>query len=365
MNAPGLPPSPVAELRTIELGAGDEPLLQRFFDDNPAYFMAVTGEPAGPDDAHDEIHGLPPAEFGFTRKWLVGYVDSAGSLVAMANVITDLLAPGVWHLGLFIVASARHGNGDAQRLHHGLERWAGDHGARWLRLGVVQGNTRAERFWRSMGYTQVRTREGVTMGKLTHTLRVMVKPFAGQTIDGLLSQVSRDRPEVPSTVVDFWAQFKASVGEVDDARFYEVFHFGDNETLANSLAQLVLSGRKRATAGLVWSFEDEARRPPRPGDLSVVTDWSGQPLCVIETRAVDEVPFDDVDAEFAATEGEGDGSLAYWREAHTEFFARECARIGRTPSGSMSIVCERFAVIYQGTTPPPVAATAQSRVRAA
>ena len=109
----------------------------------------------------------------------------------------------------------------------------------------------------------------------------------------------------------------------------------------------MLDGRKRATAGLLWAFEVERKPLPRPGDLSVVTGWSGQPLCVIETLAVDVVPFDDVTAEFAATEGEGDGSLAYWRQAHTEYFARECARIGRVPSGSMPVVCERFAVVYQ------------------
>jgi len=108
----------------------------------------------------------------------------------------------------------------------------------------------------------------------------------------------------------------------------------------------VLDGRKRATAGLLWAFEVERKPLPRPGDLSVVTRWSGQPLCVIETLAVDLVPFDDVTAEFAATEGEGDGSLAFWRQGHTEYFARECARIGRVPSGSMPIVCERFVVVY-------------------
>jgi GNAT superfamily N-acetyltransferase len=197
-DAPSLPPSPIAALRTVEIGAGDEPLLQRFFDENPAYFMAVHGEPAGPDEAHEEILAQPPAGWSFTKKWLVGYVDATGSLVAIADVITDLLAPGVWHIGLFIVATARHGNGDAQRLHHGLERWAADHGARWLRLGVVSGNARAERFWQSMGYTQVRTREGITMGKLTNTVRVMVKPLDGQTVEGLLSLVPRDRPE-PTT----------------------------------------------------------------------------------------------------------------------------------------------------------------------
>ena len=152
---------------------------------------------------------------------------------------------------------------------------------------------------------------------------------------------------IPSDIIDFWTRFKASVGTVNDARFYGAFHFGDNEDLANSLASLVLAGRKRATAGLMRSFEAEGKQQPRAGDLSVVTNWSGRPLCVIETLAVDVVPFDAVTAEFAAVEGEGDGSLAYWRQGHTEFFARECARIGRTPNGAMLVACERFAVIYR------------------
>jgi len=68
------------------------------------------------------------------------------------------------------------------------------------RLGVVRGNTRAERYWESLGYVQTRTREGVQMGKLTNTVRVMVKPLAGGTIEEFLSLVPRDRPEVPSAL---------------------------------------------------------------------------------------------------------------------------------------------------------------------
>ena len=33
--------------------------------------------------------------------------------------------------------------------------------------------------------------------------------------------------------------------------------------------------------------------------------------------------FGDVDAQFAWTEGEGDRTLEYWREAHIRFFAAE------------------------------------------
>ncbi len=190
-----IPPSPIASLRTVALTAEHESVLQRFFDANPQYFLAVHGEPAGPNKAHEEIHGELPAGWNFTTKWLVGYQNTEGALVAMANVISDLLAPNVWHIGLFMVATSRHGTGEAQLLYHGLESWATSNGAEWFRLGVVQGNGRAERFWEAMGFLQTRTRSGVEMGKLTNTLRVMFKPLARGTLDEYLAIVERDRPE--------------------------------------------------------------------------------------------------------------------------------------------------------------------------
>ncbi len=152
---------------------------------------------------------------------------------------------------------------------------------------------------------------------------------------------------IAPAIADFWERFRSASSHVDDSRFYEVFSFGDNEMLANSLADLVLAGTKRATAGSVWSYEAQGTRPPEPGDLSVVTNWAGTPVCVIETERVDIVPFAEVTAEFAAVEGEGDGSLAYWRQAHTDFFSRECARAGRTFTQGMLVACERFKVVYR------------------
>ncbi|MEJ1936399.1 ASCH domain-containing protein, partial [Nostoc sp. NIES-2111] len=95
----------------------------------------------------------------------------------------------------------------------------------------------------------------------------------------------------------------------------------------------------------------EGRLPPAPGDLSVVTSWAGQPLCVIETTHVEVMPFSQVSAEFAATEGEGDGSLAFWRQGHREFFTRECRAAGREFSEGLLICCERFRVVFQPAAP--------------
>ena len=85
---------------------------------------------------------------------------------------------------------------------------------------------------------------------------------------------------------------------------------------------------------------------PTPGILSDVTNWAREPLCIIETTSVEIVPFENVTAEFAATEGEGDGSLAYWQRTHWAYFTRECQRIGRQPTPTMPIACERFKVVY-------------------
>ncbi|MBP7080579.1 MAG: ASCH domain-containing protein, partial [Rhodocyclaceae bacterium] len=155
---------------------------------------------------------------------------------------------------------------------------------------------------------------------------------------------------LPPHLVPFWSDYAKTTSAAIEERFYEAFSFGDSEELANDLAALVLRGTKRATAGALWSYEAEGKRLPRPGDLSIVTDWSGQPLCVIETLSVEVVPFNEVTADFAATEGEGDGSLSFWRGAHRAYFTRECVSVGREFLENMLISCERFAVVYRPST---------------
>ena len=152
--------------------------------------------------------------------------------------------------------------------------------------------------------------------------------------------------ELPRRARAFWDGFESVTGSDASGRFYESFHFGDSESLANELAALVVAGAKRATASLLWSYEADGKPMPKPGDLSIVEQWSGEPVCVIETTAVAVLPFEQVGSEFAATEGEGDGSLEHWRSGHWAYFGRECARLGKKPSASMLVVCESFKVVY-------------------
>ena len=94
---------------------------------------------------------------------------------------------------------------------------------------------------------------------------------------------------IPEHLAPFWATFLKAAGPAAGARFYEAFSFGDSESLAR-----------------------------------------------------------EVGAEFAAKEGEGDGSLFFWRDAHRQYFTRECDRIGRRFTEDMPVACERFEVSCTG-----------------
>ncbi len=121
--------------------------------------------------------------------------------------------------------------------------------------------------------------------------------------------------------------------------------FGDSPELSRELIELIRAGRKRAGTSLLWAHEHEDEPLPEVGDVGIVVDHEGEPVAVTRVVSVTVVAFDEVDAAYAALEGEGDGSLAHWRAAHWDVFGRECARIGRAPAQDMAVVCCGFELL--------------------
>lgn len=111
----------------------------------------------------------------------------------MADIVSDLFAEGVWHLGFFMAAERLHGTGVPHALYAHLEAWMRSKGARRLRLGVVRENLRGARFWEKVGYVDVAQRRDYEQGGKRHTLRVMAKPLAGGSFDEYRALVPRDR----------------------------------------------------------------------------------------------------------------------------------------------------------------------------
>ena len=185
-------------LSAQELSADDVPLVQALFDANPLYFQTVNHRHALPDEAQQEFDEYPPASMSFTRRWFAGLFDAQGQAQGVLVVVSDLVASGVWHITLMLLADSQLGRGVAQAVFAQTEDWARQQGARWLRLAVVQGNLRGQRFWAACGFQTVRVRPDVDTGGRLNSLEVMVKPLGDETIAGYLALVPRDRPAAPA-----------------------------------------------------------------------------------------------------------------------------------------------------------------------
>ncbi|MDX9953494.1 MAG: ASCH domain-containing protein [Anaerolineae bacterium] len=151
-----------------------------------------------------------------------------------------------------------------------------------------------------------------------------------------------------TSVQEMWNAYLHSLGEdpATTEKTFSAWHFCDNAPCADALADLVKAGRKRGTTSTLWEYEAAQDPLPAVGEYSVITNWEGQAQAIIRTIGVEIIPFNQVAADFARTEGEGDCSLAYWREVHWEVFTRSLAAYGRRPVETMPVVCETFEVVY-------------------
>ncbi|GLS92057.1 RNA-binding protein [Psychromonas marina] len=143
--------------------------------------------------------------------------------------------------------------------------------------------------------------------------------------------------------------FLNSLDEAERQKYhsFSADYFCADEFNANLCAELIRIGQKTATCSLSHWYESGEEVLPTIGHLMVVVDWHKKPVCIIEIDSVSKCRYNEVNAEFAYAEGEGDRSLSWWRKTHWDFFAKECEQLGIKENENMMLVLERFHVVYQ------------------
>jgi len=101
----------------------------------------------------------------------------------------------------------------------------------------------------------------------------------------------------------------------------QAWAFGNLPELANDLATLVAKGIKTASCCSLTSYLQDL--PITPGSYHIILDGENRPVCVIRMMTLRLLRFDKVTEADAYREGEGDKSLAYWQQAHRDFFKAE------------------------------------------
>ncbi len=147
----------------------------------------------------------------------------------------------------------------------------------------------------------------------------------------------------------YWQKFLSTLSPESPyhAKAYIAEGWGDSPAMADELGALIAQGTKTASCCSVWDWEAEGKSLPGDGLITIVLDGRGEPLCIVETTDTTVRKYNEVDADFARAEGEGDLSLNFWRTAHKNFFSRTLPKIGREFSEDLPVVCERFRMIYK------------------
>jgi uncharacterized protein YhfF len=151
-----------------------------------------------------------------------------------------------------------------------------------------------------------------------------------------------------SKIEIFSQDYLSTLSEEDQRKMptYVVDQFADTPEAATRVGKLVRDRIKTTTSSLAWGLDHIGESLPKVGDISLIVDGNGEPLCMIELTEVEIKPFNAVDEQFAFEYGEGDRTLAFWLRDNWDFHSRWCIEIGREPSETMSIVFQRFRLLY-------------------
>lgn len=121
---------------------------------------------------------------------------------------------------------------------------------------------------------------------------------------------------------------------------------GHTALLADTLAELVVSGVKRAHATPLRDFQKDLEPLPQSGDHLVVLDGDGEPRAIVRTTHVERRRFNEIDDAFAFDAGEGDLTLRWWLAAHRQDYAERGEAEGFEAHEAMELLLEYFERVW-------------------
>ena len=123
---------------------------------------------------------------------------------------------------------------------------------------------------------------------------------------------------------------------------FRTMTLGTPGPLRAQLNDFVLHGSKRATAGLLAEYVEEAEPWESVGERLALVDDDLNRIGLIEITRVEPTTFGEVTWEFAETEGEGVADIEEWREQHRGFWQDA---LGRTVSDDTGVLCIYFDLL--------------------
>lgn len=142
---------------------------------------------------------------------------------------------------------------------------------------------------------------------------------------------------------NFWKRFQQESGR-ENVAFKGTICFGDNHDFADNAAIAAANGEKTAMTYPENGYRTAMKGMPAVGDLNIVVNWAGEPVCVIETVKVEKIRFNEVDEALQAAEYTG---AASWREIKEAECKREIEELGGEFDENIVLIAEEFKAVFR------------------
>ncbi len=156
------------EYNIKQLSGNDEMDVQDLCERCSDYSVLIEGRPPEKDAGKSILFDLPPGK-ELIDKYVFGVYKENDILIAVIDMIKDYKEAGEWIIGLLMIDPSERGNSLGRKLHSFIKNWVLEEHGKVLRIGVVEENNRAYKFWCEMGYVEV-DRVKMTFGHKEQTV---------------------------------------------------------------------------------------------------------------------------------------------------------------------------------------------------
>lgn len=145
----------------------------------------------------------------------------------------------------------------------------------------------------------------------------------------------------------YWENYLQTIPQ--DLRPNNVFisaGYAGTPEITDNLLALYLSGKKTAGSSILEDFLSAGDPPPQVGNYWIYLNSSGQPSCILRTEKTVTHKYKDVPLEIAIAEGEGDLTLEYWTNTHSELYLPLIKQLGIADLNDATVITEFFSIVY-------------------
>lgn len=143
---------------------------------------------------------------------------------------------------------------------------------------------------------------------------------------------------------DFWQAFLEETGSPENSYCNRYTYFGESEAASVEAMEQLLRGEKTAISHCVPYYIVTRSPMPRVGDYTMVTDFYGNPGCIVKCVDVVIEPIGAIPEEVARQETEG--NLEHWREEKRKEFRALSEKTGFHYNDELPVLMELVERVY-------------------